>query len=243
MGPRDGRGRTWLMTIESADHMSQCKNALSLRSGPGAKTTRKPTGFILFLVLLTFTAPTAITAPSDAKALVQSTSDSVIARVKSERDLLRTDRTSLYGLVNELIVPHFDFQRISRWVLGKYWRSADADQRQRFVAQFRKLMVRTYATVLLEYADQEIRYFPVAAEPTATRVIVKTEITQPASNIPLPVNYRMHSADNGWKVYDVTIEGVSLLATYRSTFATEIRTKGLDALISSLVQKNKGIDE
>src|SRR5919106_5168107 len=166
MNPQDGRGRTWLMTIESADHMSQCKGALSLSSGPGAKTTRKPTGFILFLVLLAFTAPTAITAPSDAKALVQSTSDSVIALVKSERDLLRTDRTSLYGLVNELIVPHFDFQRISRWVLGKYWRSADADQRQRFVAQFRKLMVRTYATVLLEYADQEIRYFPVAAEPT-----------------------------------------------------------------------------
>lgn len=177
---------------------------------------------------------TAVARPSDAKELIQSTADKVIVRVKSERDTLRADRARLYGLVNDLLIPHFDFRRISRWVLGKHWRNASEDQRQRFSEGFQKRLVRTYATVLLEYVDQDIRYFPVNADPAAIKVTVRTEIKQPGGGVPIPVNYKMHAKDNGWKVYDISVDGVSLLSTYRSTFKTDIRKYGLDNVIDRL---------
>jgi phospholipid transport system substrate-binding protein len=175
--------------------------------------------------------------PSDAKQLVQSTADQVLARVRTERETLRVDRARLYGLVNELIIPHFDFRRISRWVLGKHWRGATPEQKQRFTEEFQKLLTRTYATVLLEYVDQEIRYLPVKAAPSADKVTVRSEITRPGAGVPIPVNYHMHSKDDAWKVYDISVDGVSLLSTYRSSFGPEVRKYGLDGLISRLEAK------
>jgi phospholipid transport system substrate-binding protein len=173
----------------------------------------------------------------EAQQLVKTTADRVIARIKVERDVLRADPIRLHGLVDELIVPHFDFVRMSQWVLGKHWRGANTEQKSRFVNEFRKLLIRTYATALLEYSDRKIRYLPVHKDSEAKTVTVKTEVEQPG-NKTVPINYRMHVKGNSWKVYDVSVDGVSLVSTYRASFASEIRKSGLDGLINSLAAKN-----
>lgn len=177
--------------------------------------------------------------PQDAQTVVKDTSDKVIARVKAEREVLRANPLRLHNLVDELIFPHFDFVRISRWVLGKHWREASPQQKARFIEEFRKLLIRTYAMALLEYADRTIKYLPVHAEPGSKTVTVKTEVEQVGSKATtVPIYYRMHIKDNGWKVYDVSVDGVSLVSTYRSSFASEIRQSGLDTLIKNLASKN-----
>lgn len=168
---------------------------------------------------------------------MKATSDKVIARIKTEREALRADPKGLYNLVHELILPHFDFVRISQWVLGKHWRTANPQQRSKFIEEFRTLLVRTYAMALLEYADRPIKFLPVHADPQGETVTIKTEVEGPG-NQPVPMNYRLHIKGNEWKVFDVSVDRVSLISTYRASFASEIRQGGLDALISSLETKN-----
>lgn len=177
-------------------------------------------------------------AAQGAQETVQRAADQVLSKVKAERDLLRADPTQLQALVNDVLIPHFDFRRISQWVLGRYWPEATDEQRIRFAEEFRNLLVRTYATALLEYSDQEIRYLPVQADEGASNVIVRTEIQQPGGPV-MPVNYRMHRRDDGWKVFDVAIDNVSLVSTYRASFAAEIRRDGLDGLIQNLAARNR----
>jgi len=193
---------------------------------------------VVSLICFSWCALALAAVAKDAEELVKSTADQVTARVKNERAVLRKDSVRLHQFVDELIIPHFDFARMSQWVLGKHWRSADAAQRSRFIEEFRKLLVKTYATALLEYADRETRYFPVRADTDATLVTVRTEIEQPGSAV-VPINYRMHVKNNAWKVFDVSVDGVSLVATYRASFASEIRKSGIDSLIKSLETKNE----
>lgn len=197
------------------------------------KRIRIELGIVVFVLWTTVSGA----VPHDPQQLVKDTADSVTARVKAERELLRKDSARLHQLVDELIIPHFDFARMSQWVLGKYWRSSDEAQRARFVDEFQQLLIRTYATALLEYADREIHYLPVRADDQATVVTVRTEVEQPGSSV-VPINYRMHIKDNEWKVVDVSVDGVSLVSTYRASFASEIRKSGIDGLIESLETKN-----
>ncbi len=197
---------------------------------------------MLVCLLLPFAQAFDAAAAAEPQQLVKDTTDRVLARVRQNSAELRADRSKLYGLVNELVVPHFDFESMSRLVLAKYWREADANQQARFVEQFRILLVRTYATALLEYSGQEIRYRTGAAEPGQKRVTVRSEITQ-QSGVPLSINYRLRNDGASWKVIDVAVDGVSLLATYRVSFGTEVRSHGIDALIAKLEMKNQGIAE
>ncbi len=192
----------------------------------------------LFIVALWLWSPVAGALPArDAEVLVKETADTVIARVKSERDLLRRDSGRLHRLVDELIIPHFDFARMSQWVLGKHWRAANPAQRARFISEFRLLLIKTYATALLEYADREFRYYPARAIANTDILTIRSDIAQPGSGV-IPISYRMHVQDNRWKVYDVSVDGVSLVATYRASFASEVRKSGIDGLITSLAAKN-----
>jgi len=179
------------------------------------------------------------TGPQAARLVVQDTTDRMLKVLKLERNLLRQQPDRIYAFVNQIILPHFDFTRMSRWVLGRYWRDATEDQRSRFVQEFRTLLVRTYATALLEYADQTVEVLPLQAEPSATDVVVRTEVRQ-SGGPPIPIQYRMSLEGTAWKVYDVTIDGVSLVASYRSTFANEAaKGGGLDPLIAMLVDRNQ----
>ena len=179
-------------------------------------------------------------AAEDAQQVVQSTTSAVIDRVKSEKDALRADPAKMYGLVSEMIFPHFDFNIMSQWVLGEHWKTSDATQRTEFVEQFRRLLVRTYATALLEYSDQTIDYPPNAASSNPKTSVVKQDIKQPGGSI-LPVVYRLHNKTGDWKVFDVSVDGVSLVKTYKSSFAQIIAEGGIPKLIDNLREKNKDL--
>jgi len=183
---------------------------------------------------------TAWAGAQTAEEIVKTTADQVIARLKAEREELKVKPELIYGLVDELIIPHFDFTNMSRWVLGQNWRQATAAQQESFTTQFRTLLVRTYAKALLEYSDNEITYYPVQSNPDSKLVVVKTDVAQTGAS-KIPINYSMHIKDGEWKVVDVAINGISLVSTYRGSFATEIRTNGLDSLINQLIDKNNKI--
>ncbi|MGE0859724.1 MAG: phospholipid-binding protein MlaC [Gammaproteobacteria bacterium] len=173
-----------------------------------------------------------------AVEVVRSTTDQVLARVKTDKEALRADPGKMYNLVAELIFPHFDFDIMSQWVLGDSWGGADGATRGAFQEQFRKLLVRTYATALLEFSDQTITY-PDIEQPTQPHTAaVRQEINQEGADV-LPVLYRLHDKAGDWKVFDVSVDGVSLIKTYRASFAAAIKNDGLPALIKNLEAKNQ----
>jgi len=164
----------------------------------------------------------------------------VLARLKADSERLKADSDLIYPLVEDLVLPHFDFSRMSIWVLGKNWRLADAAQQQQFTNEFRTLLVRTYAKALLEYTDQSMSYLPMHAEEGADKVTVKTEILQNGGPT-IPLHYSMYlNKEGAWKVYDIKVDGVSLVSNYRSSFATEVRNGGIPKLLDKLVQMNQG---
>jgi len=177
-------------------------------------------------------------APQAAQELVHKTSDTVLERLRADHDELMANSDRIYPLVQDLVLPHFDFAKMSQWVLGKHWRAATAEQRKQFTEQFRNLLVRTYAKALLEYDDQQLRYLPLQAGKDDRRVTVKTEIIQ-SGGPPIPINYAMYLRGDGeWKVYDIAVDGASMVSTYRKSYYSQIRRKGLDALIERLKQRN-----
>ena len=148
------------------------------------------------------------------------------------------DFAKITQFVNEVIYPHTDFDRISALVLGKLWKTATNDERERFKHEFQTLLVRTYSRAFVEFNDWSVRFLPIEMEDGATKAVVKTEVLQPGIQ-PIGVNYRMLLTDGVWKAYDIMIEGVSLVTNYRSTFTNEVQTKGsLDAVIEGLVKRN-----
>ncbi len=193
------------------------------------------------LCLVAMTATAGFATPDGAREVVKDTADQVIERLKAEKVVLDANPDKIYGIINELVIPHFDFFSMSRWVLGRAWNQASKQQQQEFVNQFRTLLVRTYARALLEYSDNPIRYYPVQSQPDSSLVVVRTEVADPGGGNPIPLNYRMHNAHGAWKVVDVTVDGVSLVSTYRGSFASEIRKSGLDGLIARLMERNERI--
>lgn len=183
------------------------------------------------------TAAFGLEAPQD---VVKNTTDQVVERVRNERNALRADPARMYELVSEMIFPHFDFSIMSQWVLGEQWAAADDAQRAEFVEQFRKLLVRTYAAALLEYSDQIISYPADQAPAKPNTAVVMQQISQPGTAV-LPVVYRLHNKTGNWKVFDVSVDGVSLVKTYKASFAPIISEGGLDRLIQTLDTKNQEI--
>ena len=169
--------------------------------------------------------------------IIKSITDEVLSRVESDKDELKNNPGEMYNLVSDLVFPNFDFAVMSRFVLGSYWDQADVKQKGEFIDQFRKLLVRTYASALLEFSNQTIEYPTdrnVIKEKTAK--IVQVVITQ---GEPVTVIYRLHNTKDKWLAFDVSVSGVSLVKTYRGSFKSIIETEGLDQLINSLKEKNK----
>jgi len=180
----------------------------------------------------------ASTSGNDPQQLVIDTADQMLSALKANRAELDKNPDLIYDLVKDIVLPHTDFVRMSSWVLGKYWRRASKEQKIRFVRAFRELMVRTYAVALLEYSDQKIEYVPLRDDPASGDVTVRTQVIQSGKQ-PIAINYNLWRRKDEWKVYDIAVDGISLVANYRTSFATEIKEKGLDALISRLEQHNK----
>ena len=191
---------------------------------------------ILTLTLLFFSsAGFAIEAPDE---LVKRTAEDVLATIKSDADIQAGDHGKIFALAEEKILPNFNFDKVSRLVLGKNWTKATPEQKIAFQTEFRTLLIRTYATALSKYKNQTIEYKPLRLAEGANTVSVKTSIVQPGGQ-PIAVDYALEKKADAWKVYDIVIEGVSLVTNYRGQFAQEIRQNGLDSLIKKLGDKNK----
>ncbi|MFA6162449.1 MAG: ABC transporter substrate-binding protein [Methylobacter sp.] len=163
---------------------------------------------------------------------------SVQLQEKMQDKSFTKDFAKITKFVNEVIYPHTDFDRISALVLGKLWKTATADERERFKHEFQTMLVRTYSRAFVEFNDWSVRFLPIEMGDDATKVIVKTEVLQPGIQ-PISVNYRMVQNKGEWKAYDIMIEGVSLVTNYRTTFSQEVQTKGsLNAVIEGLVKRN-----
>ncbi|CAN4266302.1 Ttg2D ABC-type transport system involved in resistance to organic solvents, auxiliary component [Methylophilaceae bacterium] len=169
--------------------------------------------------------------------LVKQTADDVLAIVKNDKDIQAGNQQKLFAVVEEKILPNFDFDRVCRMVLGKNWKSASPEQQALFQKEFRSLLLRTYATALGKYRDQVIEYRPMQTDASEKNVTVKTQIIQKGGQ-PIAVDYSLVKGPAGWKVYDITIESVSLVTNYRSQFSSEIRQNGLDSLNKKLADKN-----
>lgn len=188
-------------------------------------------------LLLVVGVAVANVAPPDQVA--REASDKIIKLIKANRDTYARDHKKLYEMVDREILPYFDFRAMSRAVLGRHWREASEEQRERFTKEFRDLLVRTYATALLKYTNEEIKFLPFRAPAADEKTaLVKTEVVQPGGPS-IPIHYSFYRTDQGWKVYDVAIEGVSLVTNYRGTYAEKVRTQGLDALIASIADANR----
>jgi phospholipid transport system substrate-binding protein len=191
----------------------------------------------LFLLLTVFfsTSVLAIQAPED---LVAKTTDKITSTLRLEQDKIKANPERLYEIVDEVVLPHFDFERMSRWALGKYWPKAKKDERTQFVQEFRTLLVRTYAKALNDNYDQKIDMLPVRMRNDGQEATVRTEVQQPAG-FPIPIDYKMYIKGDAWKVYDVSVDAISLVANYRTSFSKEIRKDGLPKLITRLADRNK----
>lgn len=206
------------------------------------------TGLWLSRVLIVVAASmivvfTALAANSGASArdLVKQVTSSIIEELTSRREELQDNTQAVYGLVDRLVLPHFDFERMSRRVLGKRWKKATPEQRTRFVSAFRTLLVRTYALVLNEYRGQSLTYLDPIPRKKDDEVVVPVQI-ELTGNQEVRVAYAMHEGEAGWKVFDVAVDGVSLVTNYRSSFRSEIARHGVDGLIARLEAKNSGAD-
>lgn len=169
--------------------------------------------------------------------LVKNTATEVLEIIKKDKDIQAGDNKKIVALTEEKIVPHFDFERMSRLVLGKEWKSASKDQQERFTMEFRNLLVRTYSVALAKYRNQTIDYKPFKMAPGDDDVVVKTQILQPGGQ-PIPIDYALEKGSTEWKVYDVKIDGISLVTNYKGQFSNELKQGSMDALIQKLVDKN-----
>ena len=191
---------------------------------------------LLFLAVFFSINSIAALGPED---LVRKTAEDVLFAIKADEEIQKGDKEKIYKLAEEKILPNFDFERVARLVLGRAWRSASDEQKKEFIVQFRTLLLKTYAVALSKYKDQTIEFKPTRMSDTDEIVIVKSEISQSGGQ-PIRVNYALSKNSGKWLVFDIVIEGVSLVTNYRSQFSSEIRRNGMDTLIKKLSKKNKG---
>ena len=199
---------------------------------------KRYTLFSFFAVLMILMSNTQVMADDllPPQLAIETASNKLQEKMKDKTFI--KDFAKVNQFVNEAILPSTDFEKISSLVLGKLWKTATPDERERFKKEFQTLLVRTYSRAFVEFKDWSIRYLPIEMETEATKVIVKTEVLQPGLK-PVAVDYRMLQTDGDWKAYDILIEGVSLVTNYRTTFSTEVQNKGsLNAVIDSLAKRN-----
>jgi phospholipid transport system substrate-binding protein len=170
--------------------------------------------------------------------LIRNTAQEVLDIVKQDKDLQAGDPKKVLDLVDAKVLPHFDFERMTRLAVGRGWRSASPEQRQQLVTEFRNLLVRTYTSAFTRYRNQTVEVKPLRMSAGDDEVTVNTSIIKPGEP-PISVDYEMEKTADGWKAFDLTVEGASLVTTYRGTFREQIQQAGIDGLIKTLVEKNQ----
>ncbi len=191
------------------------------------------------LVTIAACVPLIAAAADEAPdALVKRVTDEVLAIIKSDKDLQTGNIQKVVELAEQKVLPHFDFTRMTRLAVGRNWQQATDPQKESLTKEFRTMLVRTYYTSLSAYRNQTIEVKPLKMAAGDKEVTVRTQVIQQGGP-PIPIDYAMEKADSGWKVYDVVIDGASLVTTYRSSFNDQIAKGGIDGLIKTLADRNK----
>jgi len=204
--------------------------------------TSKKISVVLLALFLMLLVQVGAAAPTPPKKVIQDTAAEMVSAIEAEKEALELDPVYIYELVNRIMIPHFDLPLMAKRVLGKHWRRADVQQRKDFTAAFKQLLVRVYAKSLVNYSEQEVRYLPVRKKENAKAVEVRSEVARPGGTH-LNVVYRLRLKNAGentaWKVFDVSIDGVSLVLNYKSSFSKEISKGGLPLLIEKMSKAEK----
>lgn len=177
-------------------------------------------------------APTQVDT-SGPSQLIESSANILLSGIDQRRAEFRTDPTGLYELVENTLLPHFDTPYAAQLVLGQHWRNATAEQRKRFVEAFYKSLLYTYGDAMVDFTGDRLKVFPTRVAPEDTRATVRTEIKR-SNGTKVPVNYSLRKVDGQWKAWDVVIEGISYVKSYREDYGAEVSQKGLDAVIQRL---------
>ena len=185
-------------------------------------------------------APSSVTAEAKnmkPDELVKKVTDDVLAAVKSDKQLAAGDKEKALKLAEEKVLPLIDFQEAARLAVGRSWAQASKEQQEKITTEFRRMLVRTYSNAISRYEGQTMKVMPVHMKPDDTDVTVRNQYIRPGQK-PVQLDYAMHKTDEGWKIYDIVVEGVSLVLTYRSEFDAVVKQQGVAGLIKRLAEKN-----
>jgi phospholipid transport system substrate-binding protein len=190
-----------------------------------------------FLLALLFLAVPVAAQDLGPEELVKKVTAEVMDAIKSDKQLAAGDKQKALRLAEEKILPHVDFEEATRLAVGRAWAQAAPEQKKKLVSEFRSMLVRTYSNALQPYEGQQMKVMPVRMKPGDTEVTVQNQFIRSGAQ-PVKIDYSMRKADKGWKIYDIVVEGVSLVLTYRSEFDAVVKQEGVDGLIKRLSQKN-----
>lgn len=186
-------------------------------------------------------ASAVVVAQETPDVLVQQVTEEVLEVVRKDKDIQNGNTQKVIELVERKVLPHFNFSRMTALAVGKDWRKASPQQQQQLTHEFKTLLVRTYSNALTGYRNQKIVYKPFKMNAGDAEVLVRTEVLQPGSK-PVQLDYSLEKQDSGWKVFDVVVAGISLVTNYRDQFGQEVRSGGIDGLISAIATKNKSLE-
>jgi phospholipid transport system substrate-binding protein len=190
------------------------------------------------MAMLTFALP--VHAQEAPDAMVKRVSQDMVATIKSDPLIQAGNEVRIREVIEVKLIPHFDFMRMTSLAMGKNWRAATPEQQKRLADEFKTLLVRTYSGALTKYRDETIDYKPLRMNSADTDVTVRTVVMK-AGGQPIQMDYSLTKATDGWKVFDVVIGGVSLVTNYRDEFNEQIKNGGVDGLIKTLSDRNKGV--
>ncbi|MFN7085342.1 MAG: phospholipid-binding protein MlaC [Burkholderiales bacterium] len=194
--------------------------------------------FVLVLAACVAAVPARAAEMMAPDVLARSVTDEVLAVIRADKDVQSGNQKRVLELVEAKVLPHFDFARMAQLAMGRNWRQASIEQQKALTGEFRTLLVRTYTAAFTHYRNQTVEYRPLRLVPDETEVTVRSLVRQPDGQ-PVAVDYSMEKTERGWKVYNVKIEGISLVENYRNTFNSEVQKNGVDGLIRSLAEKNR----
>jgi phospholipid transport system substrate-binding protein len=192
----------------------------------------------ILATLLAALVPAFAAAQEAPDALVKRSADEILSIIRADKDIQNGHSAKVVELAEEKVLPHFDFERMTRLAVGRNWSQASDPQKQALIKEFRTLLVRTYSTSLSQYRNQTIDVKPTKVAASDKEATVRTAVIQQGGP-PIPIDYSMEKVDSGWKVYDVVIDGASLVTTYRGTFNDQIQKGGIDALVKTLQDRNR----
>ncbi len=196
---------------------------------------------LMLLVSFIFVLP-AWSMENAPDRLVDETVREVLEIISKDEGVKGGDKERIYDLVEDKILPHFNFARMTQLAMGKHWSQAEPEQKNELVEEFRTLLVRTYSNALSSYRDETVKVSPVAALGDSVDITVRTLVVQGKGKQPVPIDYSMEKQSDDWKIYDVTVSGVSLVTNYRGSFNSQVRKGGIDGLIKTLADKNRALE-